>query len=66
MIFGAAATGVGIALVVVVILIALAIEIFKGNKNQDWLERCHYGRLVGEKYQDPEIEMKELELALAG
>ncbi len=66
MIFGAAATGVGIAFVVVVILIALAIEIFKDNKIEDWLERCHYGRLVGEKYQDPEIEMKELELALAG
>ncbi|MFQ3790056.1 T6SS effector BTH_I2691 family protein [Halomonas sp. A29] len=65
MIFGAFATGVGIVLVVLVIVIAVLIEILKDNKIQDWLERCHFGKFeAGERYRDPELELRELELAL--
>ncbi|MFQ3790051.1 hypothetical protein [Halomonas sp. A29] len=65
MLFGAAATGVGIVLIVLVIVIAVLIEIFKDNKIQDWLERCHFGKFeAGERYRDPELELRELELAL--
>ena len=63
--FGAAATGVGIVLVVLVIVIAVLIEIFKDNKVQDWLRRCYFGKFeTSERYQDPELELNELELAL--
>ncbi|QEM82962.1 T6SS effector BTH_I2691 family protein [Halomonas binhaiensis] len=65
LIFGTAATGVGIVLVVLVIVIAVMIEIFKDNKVQDWMERCYFGKFKeGERYQDPTLELNELELAL--
>lgn len=65
--FGAAATGVGIVLVVLVIVIAVLIEVFKDNKVQDWLERCYFGSFApGERYRDAELEMSELEIAVAG
>jgi len=65
MIFGAASTGVGIVLVVLVIVIAVLIEIFKDNKVKDWLERCYFGKFEeDERYQNPELEVHELELAL--
>ncbi|MDR5894400.1 T6SS effector BTH_I2691 family protein, partial [Halomonas mongoliensis] len=65
MIFGAASTGVGIILVVLVIVIAVLIEVFKDNKVQDWMERCYFGKFEeDERYQNPELEVHELELAL--
>ncbi|WP_445005902.1 T6SS effector BTH_I2691 family protein [Halomonas mongoliensis] len=65
MIFGAASTGVGIVLVVLVIVIAVLIEIFKDNKVKDWLECCYFGKFEeDERYQNPELEVHELELAL--
>lgn len=66
-IFGAAATGIGIILVIAVIVIAILIEVFKDDKIQDWLERCHFGKFKpGERYRDIDVEMKELQIALAG
>lgn len=65
--FGLAATGVGIVLVVLVIVIAVLIEVFKDNKVQDWLERCYFGRFEpAERYQNAELEMSELNIAVAG
>jgi len=68
-VFGSAAlaTGVGIVLVVLVIVVAVLIEIFKDNKLQDWMERCYFGKFDKlERYQNPGIELKELDLALSG
>ncbi|MGO1232350.1 MAG: hypothetical protein ACTMHG_01395 [Marinobacter sp.] len=63
----ALATGVGIVLVVLVIVVAILIEIFKDNKLQDWMERCYFGKFDKlERYQSPEIELKELDLVLSG
>ncbi|MCE8020206.1 hypothetical protein HOP51_08800, partial [Halomonas sp. MCCC 1A11036] len=64
-IFGAATTGVGIVMIVLVIVIAVLIEIFKDNKVQDWLERCYFGKFeTSERYLDPDLELRELELVL--
>ncbi|GEN22966.1 T6SS effector BTH_I2691 family protein [Halomonas cupida] len=64
-VFGLSATGIGIVLVVLVIAIAILIEVFKDNKVQDWLERCYFGKFEeSERYQEPELEIDELELAL--
>lgn len=61
------ATGIGIILVVLLIAISVLIEIFKDNKLQDWLERCHFGTFAhGDRYQDPELEIEELNIALEG
>lgn len=63
----ALATGIGIVLVVLVIAIAVLIEVFKDNKLQDWLERCYFGTFeAGQRYADPELELKELKIALEG
>lgn len=63
----ALATGIGIVLVVLVIVVAVLIEIFKDNKIQDWLERCYFGEFEdGQRYGDPELELKELKIALEG
>lgn len=59
------ATGIGIILVVLVIVIAVLIEVFKDNKVQDWLERCYFG-IEDDRYQDLELELKELKIALEG
>lgn len=67
LLFGAAATGVGIVLVVLVIVIAVLIEVFKDNKMQDWLKRCYFGAFApDDRYQDSELEMRELRIAAAG
>ena len=61
------ATGIGIVLVVLVIAIAVLIEVFKDNKVQDWLERCYFGSFEkAERYDEPELELKELKIALEG
>jgi len=67
LLFGAAATGVGIVLVVLVIVIAVLIEVFKDNKVQDWLERCYFGKFdKSDRYQDGDLEARELKIAVAG
>ncbi|ALM53977.1 T6SS effector BTH_I2691 family protein [Halomonas huangheensis] len=64
-ILGLSTTGIGIVLVVLVIAIAILIEVLKDNKVQDWLERCYFGKFeAGERYQNSELELSELELAL--
>ncbi|MGH8074162.1 MAG: hypothetical protein ACREO4_08830 [Lysobacter sp.] len=61
------ATGVGIVLVALVIVIAVLIEVFKDNKIQDWLERCYFGEFEqADRFQNPELEMSELKIAVAG
>ena len=61
------ATGIGIVLVVLVIVIAVVIEVFKGNKAQDWLERCYFGSFESdERYGEAELGLKELKIALDG
>lgn len=45
----------------------MLIEVFKDNKVQGWLERCYFGKFeAGGRYKDPELELKELKLALEG
>lgn len=64
---GAASTGVGIILVVAVLVIAVLIEVFKDNTLQDWMERCYFGNFAErDRYEDPDIEIRELDMALAG
>jgi hypothetical protein len=57
----------GLAIVLLVFLVALAvvIELFKDNKIQDWLERTLWG-IEGDKYGAMDVEMKQLEAAVAG
>lgn len=67
LLFGVAASGVGIILVVAVLVIAILIEVFKDNKLQDWLERCHFGKFAAkDRYDDPGVEIEQLNVALAG
>jgi len=57
----------GVAIVLLIILVALAviIELFKDNKIQDWLERTLWG-IEGDQFGSMEVEMKQLEVAIAG
>jgi len=57
--------GWGWGAAVLLILAAIAIEVFKDNKLQDWLERCHWGKLdPAKRYTHLETEMRELSIAL--
>jgi hypothetical protein len=63
-IIGLSSTGVGIVLAVIAVVIAVLIEVFKDNKLQDWLERCHFGSFApNDRYKDADTEMKELKLS---
>jgi hypothetical protein len=57
--------GVAIVLLIVLVALAVLIELFKDNKIQDWLERTLWG-IDGDKYESMEVEMKQLESAVAG
>jgi hypothetical protein len=47
------------------ILIAVLIEMTKDNKIEMWLERCLWGKKVGERYPNAEEELKQLQVATA-
>ena len=57
-------TGIGLILVGLLFAVTILIEYFKDNKLQDWLERCLWGKLAGQRYGDIDIEMRELKLAI--
>ena len=57
-------TGVGLILIALLMAVAVLIEYIKDNKVQDWLERCHWGKL--QHYPDLQTELRELKLATAG
>lgn len=63
--FGFITGGVAIVLLIVLVALAIFIELFKDNKIQDWLERTLWG-IEGDKYGSMEVEIKQLELAVAG
>ena len=57
-------TGWGLIIVAAMIAWAFIMPLLVDNKLQDWLERCLWGKLVGQRYGDLDIEMKELKAAL--
>lgn len=58
---------VGIILLVLLFAVTIFIEIFKDNKFQDWLERCHeWGSLESQRYPNMEVEFGALEAAYKG
>ncbi|QYF95412.1 hypothetical protein KY495_09800 [Massilia sp. PAMC28688] len=63
-----AALAIPVIGVLVALLIGLGIflEYIKDNKVQDWLERCPWGILEGERYKDMKTEQAQLELAVKG
>lgn len=60
----AMASGIGVVLILVGIGIALLIDYLKNNALQDWMERCRFGELVGDRYQSFKEEMQQFELAM--
>ncbi|MCE8021426.1 hypothetical protein HOP51_15095 [Halomonas sp. MCCC 1A11036] len=60
----AAATGVGIILVLIGIGVSLLIDYFKNNALQDWMERCHFGKLVSDRYEGLRVETEKFEEAM--
>ncbi|PJK01117.1 hypothetical protein CO641_04150 [Lysobacteraceae bacterium NML91-0213] len=58
------ATGIGIVLVIVGIAIALLIDFLKTNELQEWMERCLFGALEGDRYQEFEVEIEQFESAM--
>jgi hypothetical protein len=63
---GAAAVPVIGLLIVAVIGISILIEYFKDNKMQDWLERCYWGVLPGERYNNERYEQAAFHAAIKG
>lgn len=51
---------------VLLIAVAVLIELLKDNELQDWLERCHLGGLVAQRYRDTQEEERQFKLALEG
>jgi len=61
---GAAAIPVIGILVLLLIAIGILIEYIKDNPVQDWLERCPWGKLTGQRYPDMTTEQAQLQQAL--
>lgn len=40
--------------------------VFKNNKIQDWLDRCCWGRLDSQQYENMSLELRQLDLAIGG
>lgn len=59
-------TGIGLILVALLLAVAVLIEYIKDNKVQEWLKRCIWGKLVGERYATLDLELRELKVATAG
>ena len=59
-------TGIGLILVALLLAVAVLIEYIKDNKVQEWLKRCVWGKLVGERYPTLDLEISELKVATAG
>lgn len=57
------ATGWGIVAAIVLLVIAGLLAWLVDDKIQDWIERCYWGSLVGERYADADVEMEQLALA---
>ena len=59
-------TGIGLILVALLLAVAVLIEYIRDNKVQEWLKRCVWGKLVGERYPTLDLEISELKVATAG
>lgn len=57
-------TGWGLIVVVAMIAWAFIMPLLVDNRLQDWLERCLWGRLAGQRYGDLNAEMEQLKVAL--
>jgi hypothetical protein len=68
--FALSATVVGLIAAVLLIIVAILIEKFKGNKIDEWLKRCLWGKLQGQAgadyYYGVQQEMNSLRVALGG
>ena len=68
--FALSATVVGLIAAVLLIIVAILIEKFKGNKIDEWLKRCLWGKLQGQSgtdyYYGVQQEMNSLRVALGG
>lgn len=68
--FAMSATLVGLIAAVFLIIVAVLIEKFKGNKIDEWLKRCLWGKLQGQPgadyYYGVQQEMNSLRVALGG
>ena len=62
---GAAAIPVIGTLVVLLVGIGILLEYIKDNPTQDWLERCPWGILKDQRYQDMATEQAQLKQALS-
>lgn len=64
--FAILAAYVFIAVVAFVALILSSIFVlgYSDNARHDWLERCLWGRLEGQKYPDAKVEVQEYRIAL--
>lgn len=56
----------GFVCAIITIAIGLFVEIYKNNKIQDWLDRCCWGRLEPEHYENMTLELRQLDLATGG
>ncbi|MCD7099536.1 hypothetical protein LRX76_14025 [Stenotrophomonas sp. MMGLT7] len=51
---------------VLVVLVMIAIMVWGDNALHAWLDRCLWGQLESERYDDMEIEQNEFKLAVGG
>lgn len=49
---------------VALVIVTLAIMIDGDNSKHAWLERCYWGRLTSERYEDVDVESREYQLAI--
>lgn len=56
--------GIGLVLFLAILALSLLLDYFKPDDMQLWLERCIWGSLEEERYENARIERKELQQAL--